>query len=248
MTNDENDTYNKPAWVYLPAGYDPEDKDTKYPLFILMHGFGQTEDNWGLTDQGSGGKIKGMMDRGMAKPKDEEGSVEKFILVVPTGMATRNYRENGNYDYTEPYYRFGGELRNDLIPYMKKNYNIKEGRENMAMAGLSMGGFQTLYIGIGECLDIMSYFGFFSYPFTDDLKEKIETNFPEKDLTIKRLYTICGDNDPTPFSDFYNYVDVLSKWDKVEDGNFSYEVYPGGTHDFPVWYRGFEHFIPQLFK
>ncbi|KAL6633009.1 alpha/beta-hydrolase [Neocallimastix californiae] len=248
VTNDESDVYNKPAWVYLPAGYDPEDKDTKYPLFILLHGFGQTENNWGLTDQGSGGKIKGMMDRGMAKPKDEEGSVEKFILVIPTGMASKDFRNNNDADYTDPWYKFGGELRNDIIPYMRANFNIKEGRENVALAGLSMGGFQTLYIGIGECLDLISYFGAFSHRFDYGMLEKAEENFPDKSLTIKGLYTICGDADERVYKVYPDAVKAFSEWDRIEDGKFKTEVYPGGTHDFPVWYRGFEHIIPLLFK
>ena len=49
--------YEKHGWVYLPAGYDANDKDTKYPVFILLHGFGQNENTWGLSDQGNGGKI-----------------------------------------------------------------------------------------------------------------------------------------------------------------------------------------------
>ena len=57
--------YNKHAWVYLPAGYDAADKNTKYPVFILLHGFGQNENTWGLSDKGRGGKIKGYMDKGM---------------------------------------------------------------------------------------------------------------------------------------------------------------------------------------
>eukprot|EP00833_Pecoramyces_ruminatium_P003208 jgi/Orpsp1_1/1177240/evm.model.c7180000060665.1 len=60
------DKYEKHAWVYLPAGYDASDKNTKYPLFILLHGFGQNENTWGLSNKGRGGKIKGFMDRGMA--------------------------------------------------------------------------------------------------------------------------------------------------------------------------------------
>jgi len=44
------DKYNKHAWVYLPAGYDATDKETKYPVFILLHGFGQNENTWGLSD------------------------------------------------------------------------------------------------------------------------------------------------------------------------------------------------------
>jgi len=248
VTGDETEVYNKPAWVYLPAGYDANDKDTKYPLVILMHGYGMTEDSWGLTDKSSGGRIKSMMDRGMAKSKDEEDYVEKFILVVPTGLASKDYRNNNDYNYTDPWYAFGGELRNDLIPFMRSKYNIKDGRENVAMAGLSMGAEETLNLGIGECLDLISYFGAFSFPFGETMIEKAEKAFPDKSLTIKTLYTICGDNDSIAYDKYGDAVEKMSKWDRVEDGKFKSEIYVGGTHDFPVWFRGFEHFIPLLFK
>ena len=85
------DRYNKHAWVYLPAGYDANDKATKYPVFILLHGFGQNENTWGLTNEGRGGKIKGYMDRGMAN-----GEVKKFILVCATGVADKSWGPNGS--------------------------------------------------------------------------------------------------------------------------------------------------------
>ena len=50
--------YEKHGWVYLPAGYDESDKDTKYPVFKLFHRFGQNENTWGLSNKGRGGRIK----------------------------------------------------------------------------------------------------------------------------------------------------------------------------------------------
>lgn len=230
--------YNKPAWVYLPAGYDPEDKDTKYPILVLMHGYGQNQNTWGLSDKGRGGKIKGFMDRGM-----KDGSVKKFICVVPTGLASRNYTNNNDYFNTGAWDVFGGELRNDLLPYMRENFNVADGRENVAMAGLSYGGKQTLDIGIAECLDLISYFGAFSFPFTGETIKTADEKFP--DLKIKQLYIICGTAD-SAISGFRDAEANFKVWDKVE--NFASEEYEGGTHDFPVWFRGFEHLIPLLFK
>lgn len=233
--------YEKPAWVYLPAGYDPEDKETKYPLFILMHGYGQNQDTWGLTDQGTGGKIKGYMDRGMASD-----DVKKFILVVPTGVASSSW-STGKGDDFNGFNAFDGELRGDLIPFIEKNYNVRTDRDGRAMAGLSMGGGQTFNIGIGKCLDLFSYFGAFSaatFTGSEDYMKEVDKNFP--DLKIHQLYMICGDADSLVWSGFNDYVAAMPTWEKVE--KFDSEVYPGGTHDFPVWYRGFKHVIPLLFK
>ncbi len=238
--------YQKPAWVYLPAGYNAQDTNTKYPLLILMHGGGQNENTWGLTDQGTGGKIKGYMDRGMFAKE-----VTKFVLVVPNGVASASYASGSGTDWNA-YNAFGGELRNDLIPFMRANYNIAEGRDNVAMAGLSMGGMQTLNIGLGDTLDLISWFGAFSIPVpaVDDLNAKMEAN-KFKDYDINYLYAVCGDQDHLiKWQDYEQGVKNLSaNFDKVEfNKNFSYERVEGGTHDFPVWYRGFKNFIPIIFK
>lgn len=233
--------YEKPAYVYLPAGYDPEDKETKYPVFVLMHGFGQNWTTWGLTDKGTGGKIKGYMDRGMAS-----GEVEKFILVVPTGVADSSWKDMSGNSFNG-YNAFGPELRDDLIPYMEANFNVRTDRDGRAMAGLSMGGGQTFNIGIGQCLDMFSYFGAFSAATSGssaNYMKEVDEKFP--DYKIHQLYMICGDADSLVWGGFQDYVDAMPNWERVE--KFDSEVYEGGTHDFPVWYRGFKHLIPLLFK
>lgn len=239
----DGNTYEKPAWVYLPAGYNANDKDTKYPVLVLMHGYGQNWDTWGLTDQGTGGKIKGYMDRGMFA-----GDVEKFILVVPTGVASANW-SNGSGTDVAGFNAFGGELRNDLIPYIEANFNVRTDRDGRAMAGLSMGGGQTFNIGIGECLDMFSYFGAFSaatFVSSSEYVAGVEVKSDLKDFEIHELYMICGDNDTLVWASFPDYTNAMKNWNRVQ--KFDSEVYPGGTHDFPVWYRGFKHLIPLLFK
>ncbi len=238
------DKYNKHGWVYLPAGYDANDKDTKYPVFILLHGFGQNENTWGLSNKGRGGKIKGYMDRGMAS-----GKVEKFILVCVTGVADKTWGPNGSGNSFTGYNYFGGELRNDLLPWLRANYNIKDGRDNVAMAGLSMGGGQTFNIGIGECLDLISNFAGFSgalFSTSDEFIAKVDGTAAFNGLKIHNLYMICGDADDRVYGTFPGYVDAMASWSRVE--NFESYVFPGGTHDFPVWYYGFNDFIHMVFK
>ncbi len=246
------DKYNKHAWVYLPAGYDAADKETKYPVFILLHGFGQNENTWGLSDKGRGGKIKGYMDRGMAK-----GDVKKFILVCVTGVADKSWGPNGSGNSFSGYNYFGGELRNDLLPYLRKTYNIADGRDNVALAGLSMGGGQTFTIGIAQCLDLISNFAGFSgalFGTAEDFMAGVDGTAEFKDLKIHNLYMICGDKDSTvnrydektgTYS-FENYIKAIKDWDRIE--NFESYIFPGGTHDFPVWYYGFNDFIHMVFQ
>ena len=258
---EEPTEYEKHAWVYLPAGYDAEDKNTKYPVFILIHGHGQNENTWGLTNEGNGGKIKGYMDRGMAS-----GEYEKFILVCATGIASKNWGPNGAGTDMDGSNAFGGELRTDLLPYIRENYNVAEGRDNVALAGLSMGGGQTMNIGIGQCLDEISWFGAFSAALFRKTDEKfnpletweeaiytymtnVETAFPDE--KINHLYMICGDADSLVIDGvkaYANYINTTG-WDKVGGKErFSYTEVAGGTHDFPVWYQGFDEFSRIIFK
>ena len=238
------DKYKKHGWVYLPAGYDATDTTTKYPVFILLHGFGQNENTWGMSDKGRGGRIKGFMDRGMAK-----GDVEKFILVCVTGVADKSWGPNGSGNSFTGYNYFGGELRNDLLPYLRKTYNIADGRDNVAIAGLSMGGGQTFNIGIGECLDLISNFAGFSgalFSTAEEFTTKVDGTAAFDGLKIHNLYMICGDSDGLVYGSFPGYVDAMKAWSRVE--NFESYVYPGGTHDFPVWFKGFKDFIHMVFQ
>ena len=238
------DKYNKHGWVYLPAGYDASNTTKKYPVFILLHGFEQNENTWGLSDKGRGGKIKGYMDRGMAS-----GKVKEFILVCVTGVADKSWGPNGSGNSFTGYNYFGGELRNDLLPYLRKTYNIADGRDNVAIAGLSMGGGQTFNIGIGECLDLISNFAGFSgalFSTAEEFTTKVDGTEAFKDMKIHNLYMICGDADDLVYGSFPGYVDAMKAWSRVE--NFESYVYPGGTHDFPVWYYGFNDFIQMVFQ
>ena len=178
----------------------------------------------------------------------KNGEVKKFILVCVTGVASKNWGPNGAGTDMNGFNAFGGELRNDLIPFMRENYNIAEGRDNVAIAGLSMGGGQTFNIGIGECLDLISNFAGFSgalFSTADEFTAGVEAKF-DADLKIHNLYMICGDADDLVYGSFPGYVEAMKKWDRVE--NFESYVFPGGTHDFPVWYYGFNDFIHMVFQ
>ena len=239
----DEDEYEKHGWVYLPAGYDASDKDTKYPVFILLHGFGQNENTWGLSNKGHGGRIKGFMDRGMAS-----GKVKKFILAAVTGVASKKWGPNGAGNDRDGYDAFTNELRDDLIPYLRGNFNIEDTRDGVALAGLSMGGIQTFNIGIAKCLDLISNFAGFSgaiFGDPEDYMKSIDTNKKYTFFKIHNLYMTIGDQD-FGYTSFPSLVKALKKWNRVE--NFKDYVYPGGTHDFPVWFKGFHDFIQMVFK
>ena len=113
-----------------------------------------------------------------------------------------------------------------------------------------MGGMQTINIGIGECLDIMSWYGAFSAAPTSNsaaaTASKLET-YPEE-YEIHYFYNLCGTGDSVAYDSAKNAVNGLTeKTDRLTDGkNFMWQEISGG-HDFAVWYLGFYNFAQLVF-
>ncbi|MBQ7970018.1 MAG: hypothetical protein IJ293_03410 [Treponema sp.] len=236
-------TTQKPAYVYLPAGYDADDTTKKYPILYLMHGVGGNEGEWGMT--GNSSRIKKYMDQQIAA-----GEVEPFIIVTPNGRSNSNFT-NGDFSNMNAFYSFGSELRNDLIPYMEANFNISNDRNDRAMAGLSMGGMQTINIGLCESLDLISWFGAFSAAPTSNEAATTKSILEEKfaDYDVNYFYNICGTEDTTALDSATKAVKDLDKiCDKFVDGeNFAW-ITQAGSHGFDIWYPGFEAFAKIIFK
>lgn len=186
------------------------------------------------------------------------GLIEPFIIVTPNGRSSADHSPSSDYN---SFYLFGKELRNDLIPYIDKNYStyaeydeagydLTKARDHRAMAGLSMGGMQTINIGLCECLDIISYFGAFSaapttYP-ASTIVEKLK-GFSEYDINF--FYNICGTEDQIAIASASAAVSSLTGLtDKLsEDRNFIWQTVSGG-HSFDIWFLGFYNFVNLVFK
>ncbi|MBO4478411.1 MAG: hypothetical protein J5757_08825 [Lachnospiraceae bacterium] len=242
----DGDDYEKKAYVYLPAGYDPS---KKYNVLYLMHGIGGNQDEWGLNGGGQS-KAKNIMDNLIA-----EGDIEPFIVVTPNGKALALSDTEGN----DRFYKFAYELRNDLIPYIdshystyaeydENGYDLTAAREHRAIAGLSMGGMQTINIGLCECLDIMSWFGAFSAAPTSYDSSKVAKIVGESEYKVDFFYNICGVNDKTAYwsasAAAKNLADISDIF--VEGENFLWQEMPGG-HDFYIWNIAFYNFAQIVF-
>lgn len=239
--NDPSKKTLKSAYVYLPAGFD---KSTEYPVLYLMHGVQGNEGEWGMTNDSS--SIKKYMDKQIAR-----GKVEPFIIVTPNGRSSERYWDC-DFNNFNAFYSFGSELRNDLIPYMEKTFNVRTDRDGRAMAGLSMGGMQTINIGLCECLDIISWFGAFSAAPTSYDKEKVNsiiTGEKFNEYEINHFYNICGTEDDTAWNSASGAAKGLDKiCSKLTDGkNFTWSETSGG-HNWPIWNKGFETFATIIFK
>lgn len=224
----------KKANVYLPAGYDANDKSKKYKVLYLMHGIGGDENEWGMKDDQS--LVKKMMDNLTVK-----GDIDSFIIVTPNGRSGSDPDPNKTY---MAFYKFGQELRNDLIPYMDSHYNTYADRDHRAMAGLSMGGMQTINIGICESLDLISYFGAFSAAPTSYEAAKVSQTITSKpENPVHYFYNICGTEDSIAYGAHAAAAKLLPRLCPAleEDKNFRWQEQHGG-HDFGIWNLGFYNF------
>lgn len=199
----------KSAYVYLPPNYD---ESKQYNVLYLMHGIGGNEKEWGMT--GSLSVIKMAMDNLIGY-----GDIEPFIIVTPNGRAGAEYAYlDGS---VASYAAFGEELRNDLIPYIDANYatyaeynengyDLTAAREHRAMAGCSIGADQTITIGMGECLDMISWFGAFSTDLPEEEQNAVEKQVQSSAYEVNGFYET---NSGTGFAvwniDFYNFAQLV---------------------------------------
>ncbi|SEB06578.1 Enterochelin esterase [Pseudobutyrivibrio sp. ACV-2] len=230
--SENGNTYTKKANIYLPANYS---EDKKYNVLYLLHGIGGDENEWEMYNDES--KVKAMMDN-----LTYYGDIDSFIVVTPNGKAS----ESGS---IPSFYAFGDELRNDLIPYIDSHYSTYADRDHRAVAGLSMGGMQTINIGIGECVDLFSYFGAFSAAPTSNPASKTAEILKDNTYPIHYFYNICGLQDGIAYASASNAAKNLPEvCDQFVDGqNFQWQELDG-EHNFDIWYLGFYNFAQKVFK
>lgn len=219
------------ALMYTPPGYS---KKKTYPVLYLLHGIGGDEKEWF-----NGGHPEVILDNLYA-----EGKIEPMIVVMPNGRAMKNDRATGNImapDKVQAFATFEKDLLNDLIPYIEKTFPVLKDREHRAIAGLSMGGGQSLNFGLGN-LDKFAWVGGFSSAPNTKRPEELVPDPDEARKKLKLLWISCGDNDG---------LITFSK--RTHDYLYSksvphiYYIEPG-VHDFKVWKNGLYMFSQFLFK
>ena len=228
----------KPALVYLPACYSEENQ---YDLLVLCHGVGGTEREWGFLSNPSMGK--NLVDNLIAK-----GEIRHLIIVMPNGRSTKDC---GNTDWSnmQAFYSFGQEIRNDLLPWMDEHYATYGDPDHRYMAGLSMGGMQTINIGLCECLDLFSAFGAFSAAPTSYPAAKVASEIKKFDnCPIRFFYNVCGIQDTTAYASASGAAkDLLKYTDQLTEDNWYWQECTG-THSFEIWNLGLFNFLRILGK
>jgi enterochelin esterase-like enzyme len=219
------------ALIYTPPGFS---KKKKYPVVYLLHGIGGDEKEWL-----NGGHPQVILDNLYA-----ENKIEPMIVVMPNGRAMKDDRATGNImapDKVQAFATFEQDLLNDLIPYIEKNFPVIKDRESRAIAGLSMGGGQSLNFGLGNLNEFAWVGGFSSAPNTKP-PEQLVPNPEEAKKKLKLLWISCGASDGL-ISFSKRTHDYLVK----NDVPHIYFIEPG-VHDFKVWRDGLYMFSQLIFK
>ncbi len=225
------------CFVYLPPNYDP---DREYPLLFLLHGIGGNESEW------TGGKPDVVLGNMAAS-----GEAVEMIVVTPNVKAFPAGASSSVNMYSPEAFAafdfFINDLRDDLLPFIKANYKIKEGRENMAVAGLSMGGREALYIGL-SMPETFGYVGAFC-PAPGVLPYYAETGlFATDAFKVDENYPTfiminAGQSDGVVGEWPKTYSDTLTK-----NGTDHVFYVTAGGHDFNVWKHGLYNFAKNIFQ
>ena len=234
--------------IYTPPGY--ESGNDKYPIFYLLHGAFDCDDSW--TSVGRAGFIlDNLIAAGKAKP---------MVVVMPTGhTGPFMFGRRDSDSSRSPVDEFLKDFLNDVMPYAEKNYRVFTDQQHRAIAGLSMGGGQTLNITVSN-LDKFGYVGVFSSgifgitggvrrgapgasisgpTWEEQHKKSLENTELKKGL--KLLWFATGKEDFL-IKTSRGTVDLLKKY----GFDVVYNETPGG-HTWINWRLYLNEFAPQLF-
>jgi enterochelin esterase-like enzyme len=221
--------------VYTPPGYDSSAE--KYPVLYLLHGGGEDQRGWakqGKTDL----ILDNLISEGKAKPM--------VIVMLDGNMGGSGGIAGFNENVLK---QFENELKMGVIPFVESSFRVETDAKNRALAGLSMGGLQTLYAGIKNT-EMFSSLGVFSsgwfanntalsdpqYAFMKSNAEKINGN-------LKNFWVSMGGEEDIAFK---NCQIMLAKFDEM-GVKYKYSEYPGG-HSWPVWRHDLFEFSQLLFR
>jgi len=226
-------------YVYTPPGYD-QDSNTRYPVLYLLHGAGDKEGTW--TALGHAHLIAdNLLAQGKARP---------MVIVMPDGHAAAPPVASAAEGTAAPPARegrarhkaFEADLLGDIIPFVESGYRVATDRSGRALAGLSMGGGQTLAIGMSHP-DRFAWLGSFSAAVFDPETTLAPTlaGLQTPEGRPRLLWIACGTDDR-----LFEGSRRLSKL--LDDGKIDHTFRESaGGHSWFVWRRYLAEFLPLLF-
>jgi enterochelin esterase family protein len=229
LPGDQNDYI-----VYTPPGYDPH-AARPYPVLFLLHGWSDTTEAW-VKIGGANFVLDNLIAQGRAKP---------MVIVMPLGytsMAVGAGRVGLDRNKLEGAPAiFGNIVLEELLPRVEAEYRVSRDRRCRAIAGLSMGGEESLVIGLTRP-DAFAWVGAFS---AGGLKTDLDAKFPGIDpgkAGMKLLWIACGKADSLLGSNREFATWLTGKGFAVT------EVETEGGHEWHVWHDNLIHFAPLLFQ
>ena len=217
--------------IYTPPGYTT---NKKYPVLYLLHGIGGDHLEWYKN-----GAPQVILDNLYADKK-----LVPIIVVLPNGRAMKDDRPGENIfdpEKVKAFETFEQDLLNDIIPFVESKYPVIINRESRALAGLSMGGGQSLNFGLTN-LNIFAWIGGFSSAPNTKTPEALVPDPGETAKKLKLLWISCGDQDR-----LITFSQRLHKYLKENNVPHIWHVEPG-VHDFKVWKSDLYYFSQLLFK
>ncbi len=225
------------VYIYTPPEYDTK-TDKKYPVLYLRHGGGGNETSW--YNEGRAGII---MDNLLAKNMAEPMLIVMMNGNVETGAA-------GGYN-AEAMEIVAKELFEDVIPLVEKNYRVYADQKHRAVAGLSMGGGQSFYIGL-KYVEKFDWLGVFSTGLfggiqgasfnAEEYIPGLLTNPTKFNNELELFYITVGEQDSR-----IEYTGNLVNTFREKRLDVVYETFPG-NHEWRVWRESLYNFLPRLFR
>lgn len=209
--------------IYTPHCYD-NDKSTTYPILYLLHGSGGDETSW--SDYGRVCQIlDDMIYSGKCKP---------IVVVMPNGNSELDaapgqspymQKSASAANFTSMLGKIESAFVPEIVKYVEANYRIKKEKTNRAIAGLSLGGLQTLYISLNNP-QLFDYIGLFSPQTTNmlDNKKINSVNALDRNIkTIKNIFAILNGEIPSErgLSNKVDRIEVYENFDQKLDTLYS---------------------------
>ncbi len=223
--------------VYTPPGYEPGARK-RYPVLYLLHGYSDEASAWT-----SVGLANVILDNLIARKQ-----AQPMILVMPLGYGTMDVVKGGwaglrNREFWQTNLdKFRDTLLYEVMPQAEKAYRIAADPKHRAIAGLSMGGTESLLVGL-NALDRFAHIGAFS---SGGLNTNYTALFPTLDAKanakLRLLWIACGDQDGLLTAN-----QQLIAWLKSQGVRYTWVQAPG-QHSFRVWRRNLAEFAPLLFN
>jgi enterochelin esterase family protein len=224
-------------FVYTPPGYDPRGKQT-YPVLYLLHGFSDDASGWTAV-----GRANVILDNLIA-----QGKAKPMLVVMPLGYGAPEVLAPNSGVFDDPvitkrnFDRFRDALLTEVIPQVEAAYRVSKDRNSRAIAGLSMGGAESLLTGLNN-LNQFAWIGAFS---SGGINTSFDKEFPALDSKANQrprlLWIACGTEDH-----LIGINRELRAW-LASKGIRRVDIETPGAHTWMVWRRNLTEFAPLLFR